>query len=75
MFYSALPWITFTSIDHTINLRHDDATQRVSRGRYFQADDKTMLPFNIQVSHLFVDGVHLGMFKERLDTLLILPAE
>jgi chloramphenicol O-acetyltransferase len=26
-----------------------------------------MLPYNAQVNHLFVDGVHLGRFEENLE--------
>jgi len=67
VFISSLPWISFTGIDHTMSLRKDDAMPRVSWGRFFERDGKTLLPFNIQVNHLFVDGLHVGRFFEKLD--------
>lgn len=73
VFYSSLPWITFTSIDHTINLKKEDAIPRVSWGKYYRHGEVVLMPFNIQVNHLFVDGVHLGKFKEILDDKLSHP--
>jgi chloramphenicol O-acetyltransferase type A len=67
VFYSILPWISFTSIDHTINLQQGDAVPRVTWGKYYERASELYLPFNIQVNHLFVDGIHLGMLKDRID--------
>ena len=66
VFYSAIPWITFTSIDHTVNLKRDDAIPRISWGKYYKKDDRLFMPYNIQVNHMFVDGIHLGLFNEQL---------
>ena len=70
VFYSTLPWISFTSIDHTINMKKEDAIERVSFGKYFKEKNKIVMPYNIQVNHLFVDGIHLGMFKDKLDEVI-----
>jgi chloramphenicol O-acetyltransferase type A len=70
VFYSTIPWISFTSVDHTVNLRREDAIQRVSFGKYFEAGVRILMPYNIQVNHLFVDGYHLGLLKDGLDGLV-----
>jgi chloramphenicol O-acetyltransferase type A len=67
VFYSIIPWISFTSIDHTVNLRQDDAIPRVTIGKYYAKENDFYLPFNIQVNHLFVDGIHLGKLKDKID--------
>ena len=67
VFFSALPWITFTGLDHTINLKGEDAIPRISWGKYYEKEGRILLPYNIQVNHMFVDGFHLGLLKERLD--------
>jgi chloramphenicol O-acetyltransferase type A len=67
VFYSAVPWISFTGVDHTINLKKEDAIPRISWGKYRENNGQLLLPYNIQVNHMFVDGIHLGMFKEQLD--------
>ena len=33
IFYTAIPWISFTHLSHTINLNKDDAIPRISWGR------------------------------------------
>ncbi len=70
VFYSAIPWISFTGIDHTINLKREDANPRISWGKYYNKAGRLLLPYNIQVNHMFVDGYHLGLFKEQLDDII-----
>ncbi len=61
---SSLPWISFTGLDHTLSLDRDDAIPRVSWGRYVKNGEQIMLPFNMRVNHVFVDGLHVGLFFE-----------
>jgi chloramphenicol O-acetyltransferase type A len=70
IFFSSLPWISFTGLDHTMNLRRDDAIPRITWGRFFERGGRTLLPYNVQVNHCFVDGCHVGRFKEALDACL-----
>lgn len=67
VFISALPWIPFSGIDHTASLNKEDAIPRVSWGRIHEADGRMVLPYNIQVNHAFIDGLHVGRFYESLD--------
>ena len=66
VFMSSLPWISFTGLDHTLSLDKDDAIPRVSWGRYVTNAEQTLLPFNIRVNHVVVDGLHVGLFFEEL---------
>lgn len=70
IYFSSIPWISFTSIDHTANGNKDDAVPRISWGKYYWEGDRCLLPYNLQVHHAFVDGLHLGMFKEALDSAM-----
>lgn len=70
-FLSSIPWISFTGIDHTLSLKKDDGIPRVTWGKYFQEPGRTLIPFNIQVNHMFVDGLHVGRFFEALDRELL----
>jgi len=67
VFISSIPWISFTGIDHTLSLKKNDAIPRVTWGKYFDDNGRTLLPFNIQVNHMFVDGLHVGRFFAKLD--------
>ena len=66
VFISPLPWFSFTGIDHTLSLKRDDGIPRISWGKFFESDGKRLLPFNIQVNHMFVDGIHVGRFLDQL---------
>jgi len=66
VFISALPWIPFTGIDHTQSLNREDAIPRISWGKMHENEGKTVLPYNIQVNHIFIDGLHVGKFYESL---------
>lgn len=70
--FSPLPWISFTHISHTISGKKDNATPLIDWGKYFQREDRILLPFSIQAHHSFVDGLHMGKFvntlQEYLDT-------
>lgn len=67
VFISPLPWFSFTGIDHTLSLKREDGIPRISWGKITEQDGRQRLPYNIQVNHMFVDGVHVGRFFEQLD--------
>lgn len=67
IYFSSLPWLSFTAIDHTGNNDKNDAVPRISWGKYYWEGDRCLMPYNIQVHHAFVDGLHLGKFKEALE--------
>lgn len=66
VFISSLPWIPFTGIDHTLSVNKYDTIPRVTWGKYYQNGERVLLPYNIQVNHLFIDGLHVGMFYENM---------
>lgn len=66
VFLSSLPWIPFTGIDHTMALNKYDTIPRITWGKYYQDGNRVLLPYNIQVNHLFIDGLHVGMFYENM---------
>jgi chloramphenicol O-acetyltransferase type A len=62
LFLSAIPWVTFTSITHTIHFHPVDSTPRLSWGKYFYDGERLKMPFSIQVHHALMDGVHVGRY-------------
>jgi chloramphenicol O-acetyltransferase type A len=68
IFFSSIPWITFTAIDHTITFNKDDAIPRITWGKHYKKHNSIFIPYNIQVNHMFIDGYHLGIFKEKLES-------
>ena len=70
VYISAIPWISFTNVSHTISFNKDDAVPRLYFGKYFKDGNKTLMPFSIQAHHSFVDGIHMGKYYECLQRYL-----
>lgn len=63
---SPMPWVTYTHISHTNSGKKDNATPLFDWGKYYQKDDKYFMPISVQAHHSFVDGLHIGLFVEKL---------
>ena len=70
VYITCIPWISFTHISHTISLNKNDSIPRISWGKYYSKEDKTVLPFSVQVNHALIDGYHVGKFIDRLQTFI-----
>lgn len=68
--FSPLPWVSFTHISHTNSGKKDNATPLINWGKYFQRDEKIILPFSVQAHHSFVDGLHIGKLANALQAYL-----
>ena len=66
--FSMIPWIRFTGLSYMANIERNDAIPRITCGKYYKDDSRILLPFNFQVNHLFIDGIHLARFKEILES-------
>jgi len=69
LFLSAIPWVSFTSIQHAIPLNPSDSVPRISWGKFFKANDKVFMPLAVQAHHAVVDGRHTGQFFERIQEI------
>lgn len=67
VFISPMPWLPFTGVDHTLSLKKDDSIPRISWGKIHNNGKEEILPYNIQVNHIFIDGIHVGQFYEYLN--------
>ena len=74
IYYTSIPWISFTSISHPISLPAD-SIPRLSWGKYFPSGDRILLPYSVQVHHGLADGLHVGEHFTLLQDLLDHPAE
>lgn len=68
--FSALPWITFTHVSHTDFGNKEKAQPIFDWGKYYEKDNKFIMPFAVQVHHAFVDGIHVGKFATKLQQYL-----
>lgn len=71
---SVLPWISFTNIKHARNGdEKDKGIPKFVFGKFFDQDDKQLMPFTIDVHHALMDGYHvaqfLDIFQKRINKL------
>ncbi|MGI9037899.1 MAG: CatA-like O-acetyltransferase [Gemmatimonadota bacterium] len=75
LFMSALPWISFTSIQHAMHYHPHDSVPRISWGKFREADGRVTMPLSLQSHHALVDGVHAGAFFQGVEMLVAETAE
>jgi len=70
IYITCVPWVSFTSLSHTISFKKDDSVPRLAWGKYFRDGEKMLLPFSVQAHHSFVDGIHIGRYIDSLQHYL-----
>ncbi len=62
--YSAVPWISFTSLSHARHSAFKDSVPKISFGKTFRQGSQLMMPVAIHAHHALVDGFQAGQFTE-----------
>jgi chloramphenicol O-acetyltransferase type A len=70
---TTLPWISFTSFSHARNWGRDDSVPKISFGKFTNENDRTLMPFSVEVHHALVDGLHVGRYLARIEEMLAQP--
>ena len=73
LYLSAIPWISFTSLQHAMHYEPADSVPRIAWGKYHGEGDKVWLPLSVQAHHALVDGRHMGQYFENIQALLSSP--
>ncbi len=66
IFISTLPWLTYTSLINPVPVPAD-SNPRITWGKYFMQDGKTLLPVSVLCHHALVDGLHISKFYDLLN--------
>ena len=74
LFMSAIPWVSFTSVQHAMHYHPHDSVPRISWGKFFEQNGKQLMPVAVQAHHALVDGRHMGRYFELLVKFLATPA-
>lgn len=67
-FVSCLPWLRFTGLQLPVP-NPPDSNVRITFGKYFTQEGKTLLPVNLTVHHALADGIHMAKFFELFERL------
>ena len=65
IYYSVIPWVSFTSFKHASSGDNRQTVPRVVFGRVFAAGDRELMPLSVEAHHAMMDGIHVGRFYER----------
>lgn len=67
---SSIPWASFTGFNLNINNDGDFLLPIITCGKYFNEENKVILPVSLQVHHSVCDGYHASRFLEDLQQLI-----
>ena len=73
-FVSSLPWLSYTAIVQPTPVPAD-SNPRITFGRYFEQNQRMLMPATILVNHALADGKHLSDFYKSLDAMMIYLVE
>ena len=62
LFMTALPWVSFTSFMHPMNLQPADSVPRFAWGKLFEEGEFLKMPLSVQGHHALMDGIHMARF-------------
>ena len=67
-----VPWYSFSSITMPYT-RHRASAPAVSIGKFYEQQDRTMIPLVIHSNHALIDGYHVSRFLDCLTSYLSDP--
>jgi len=73
IYYSVIPWVSFTSFKHASSLDKLQTIPRIVFGKIFSDGERKLMPVSVEANHIVMDGFHVGkffnLFQKDLDAL------
>lgn len=66
LFISSLPWLSYTSLVQPVP-SPADSNPRISWGRYFEQNGRSLIPVSVLCNHALMDGLHISRFYSELE--------
>jgi chloramphenicol O-acetyltransferase type A len=73
IYHSVIPWVSFNSISHARDSKHQSGIPKISFGKYRDMGGRVMMPVSVEVHHALMDGLHVGRYFERLESYFADP--
>jgi len=70
IYYTVIPWISFTAFEHAKMHKATDSVPRIAFGKYSGQTDKMLMPVSVQVNHALMDGIHVAKYFEKFQEQL-----
>jgi chloramphenicol O-acetyltransferase type A len=64
VYYTTMPWFSFTGFKHERNFNREESIPRIAFGKFFEANNRKLLPISINANHGLVDAYHFGKYLE-----------
>jgi chloramphenicol O-acetyltransferase type A len=71
---TCVPWVSFSHINFSY-YNSPIGTPHITIGKFYSEFDKTKLPLTLHVNHALVDGYHVGLFFNGIESLANLLIE
>lgn len=65
-FVSSVPWLSYTALVQPVP-SPADSNPRITFGKFFSQDGKTLLPVSLLCNHALVDGIHIAAFYQAME--------
>lgn len=69
LFVSCMPWLSYTAVVQPVPYPAD-SNPRITFGRYFEQNGRTLLPVTILANHALVDGLHIAKFYKNFEEIM-----
>lgn len=73
LYMTAIPWVSFTSFIHPLQLYPADSVPRFAWGKFFEEGKFLKMPLSVQGHHALMDGIHMGRFYAEVQGYLQQP--
>src|SRR2546423_1977151 len=70
IFFTTLPWISFTSFAHARTPGRGESIPRIAFGKFIKEGERTFLPVSVEAHHAPIDGFHAGRLMRCPDEML-----
>lgn len=70
IYYSVIPWVSFTSFKHASSLDRTQTVPRIVFGKLFDDGERKLMPVSVEANHMIMDGLHVGKFFTRFEEAL-----
>jgi len=70
LYMTAVPWVSFTSVQHAMHLDPADSIPRFAWGKFFEEGESLKMPLSVHKHHALIDGIHVGRFYSEVQAYL-----
>jgi len=67
LFMTAIPWVSFTSFMHPMQLHPTDSIPRFAWGKIFPEGESLKMPLSVQGHHALMDGIHMARYYAEVE--------